>query len=123
MDESYEIQLIKVPVSDIEASSRFYVENLGFEAQFVVAEYGWAQLSAGGVPFALYRPGMGGGDGAPGGGVDFHLSLPEEAFTARAQQLLEAGHLVEDEIHTADDGGTFMDVRDPDGNIIKISRR
>lgn len=122
-EPSYEVQILKVPVSDIEVSSQFYATNLGFEIQFAAAEYGWAQLSAAGLSLALYKPGMGGGDGQLGGSVDFHLSLPDTIFQSLAANLLEKGHLVEDRVHTGNDGSTFMDVRDPDGNVIKIMKR
>jgi catechol 2,3-dioxygenase-like lactoylglutathione lyase family enzyme len=120
---SYEVQMLKIPVSDIEVSSQFYATHLGFEIQFAAAEYGWAQLSAAGLALALYKPGMGGGDGQLGGSVDFHLSLPDKAFQSLATSLLEEGHLVEDRIHTGNDGSTFMDICDPDGNVIKIMKR
>ena len=66
---------------------------------------------------------MGGGDGQLGGSVDFHLSLPDTTFQSLAASLLDKGHLVEDRVHKGNDGSTFMDVRDPDGNVIKIMKR
>ena len=116
----YEVQTLKVPVSDIEVSSQFYSEQLGFEVQFAAAEYGWAQLTAADVSLALYKPGMGGGNGQMGGSVGFHLSLPEAAFQSLAASLLEKGHLAEGMVHTGNDGSTFMDVEDPDKNIIRV---
>ncbi len=116
----FQIQMIKVPVSDIEASSKFYSETLGFELQFAAEEFGWAQLSAGEVSLALYKPGMGGGNGHISGSVDFHLMLANPSFEELANRLLEAGHLAEDMIHTGNDGSSFVDVLDPDGNIVKI---
>ncbi len=122
-ESSYEIQMLKIPVSDIEESAQFYAELLGFEVLFEAAEYGWAQLAAAHVSLALYKPGMGGGSGQIGGSVDFHLSLPESAFQSLATRLLKKGYLVEDMIHTGNDGSTFIDVRDPDQNIIKVMKR
>jgi len=118
----YEIKMLKVPVSDIDVSSHFYSEHLGFEIQFVAAEYGWAQLTAAGVSLALYKPGMGGGNGQIGGSVGFHLSLPDAAFQSLATSLLEKGHLVEDMIHTGNDGSAFIDIFGPDRNIIKVMK-
>jgi catechol 2,3-dioxygenase-like lactoylglutathione lyase family enzyme len=124
MSESgYQLQLLKVPVTDVEASSQFYVSELGCELQFAAAEYGWAHMSAGDVTLALYVPGMGGGDGKIGGSLDFHLSLPGSQFDELAQRLLKDGHLSENMIHTGNDGSTFVNVIDPDGNVIKIMKR
>ena len=118
----YEIQMLKVPVSDIAAAAQFYATHLGFETQFVAPEYGWAQLSAGTVSLALYRPGMGGGSGQIGGSVGFQLSLPGAEFDSLAASLLASGCLVEDRVHSGADGSTFIDVRDPDNNIIKVMK-
>lgn len=116
----YQIQILKVPVSDIDRAVQFYSDHLRLELQFAAAEYGWAQFSADDLSLALYKPDMGGGNGQIGGSVDFHLALPEEAFQTLADALLEGGHLVDDQIHKGNDGSTFMDVKDPDGNIIKV---
>ena len=120
---NYKITLLKIPVSDIDVSNQFYEEHLGFKVQYVAAEYGWAQMTAGDISLALYKPGMGGGNGQIGGSVDFHLSLPESDFQPLAKRLLERGLLSENMIHTGNDGSTFIDVLDPDKNIIKISKR
>ncbi len=116
----YAIKLLKVPVTNIEVSCDFYSRHLGFDVQFKSDEYGWAQLSAGDLSLALYKPGMGGGDGKAGGSVDFHLSLPAAEFTPLSEDLLSKGHLQEGMIHTGNDGSTFIDVIDPDGNVIKV---
>ena len=121
--DSYKIQMLKVPVSDVEASAQFYSEHMGFEVQFVVAEYGWAQLAAGQLSLALYKPGLGGGNGQIGGSLDFHLSLPEPAFESLAARSLEKGILVENMVHTGNDGTTFVDILDPDENIVKVMKR
>lgn len=120
---SYAVQLLKVPVTDIQVAVQFYSEHMGFDVQFVVAEYGWAQLAAAGVSLALYKPGMGGGNGHIGDSIDFHLSLPEDAFQDLAARSLTKGYLVEDRVHTGNDGGMFMDIRDPDENIVKVVKR
>ena len=121
--DGYSIQLLKIPVSDIEVSSTFYAEKFSLELEFSAPEYGWAQLNLKGVPIALYCPGMGGGDGHIGGSVDFHLSLPGGRFEVLAEKLLACGNLVDNRIHTGGDGTTFIDVEDPDGNILKIFKR
>jgi len=118
----YQLALLKIPVSDIQRSATFYRDALGFRQEFVSPQYGWAQLAAGDVPVALYRPGMGGGDGHIGGSTGFHLSLPAPRFDTLAAALLVQGVLVEGRVHHGDDGTVFLDVRDPDGNTLKIMR-
>ncbi len=123
MSSAYDVVLLKIPVSDVEASSAFYAKQLGFDLEFVVAEYGWAQLRASGHRLALYQPGMGGGDGRTGGSVGFHLSLPESEFRSLAEKLASGGHLVDGKILTGEDGTTFVDVSDPDSNVVKVVMR
>jgi catechol 2,3-dioxygenase-like lactoylglutathione lyase family enzyme len=121
-DPGYELSLLKIPVSEITRSAAFYRDALGFEQQFAAEEYGWAQFQAGDLPLALYKPGLGGGDGKIGGSTGFHLSLPPQQFDALAAALLQRGCLVEDKVHRGDDGTTFIEVRDPDANTLKIMR-
>ena len=119
---NYELSLLKIPVSDIKRGAEFYETTLKFKPQFVAEQYGWAQLEAGELPLALYKPGMGGGDAKPGGSSGFHLALPAKQFDALAADLVPRGVLVENKIHRGDDGSTFVQVRDPDGNIVHLSR-
>ena len=121
-DSSYKLSLLKIPVSDIARSAAFYTKALKWEPQFVADEYGWAQLDAGGLPVALYKPGMGGGDGKPGGSTGFHLAVPPAAFDTLAADLLGKGVLVDNRVQHGDDGTTFVQLRDPDGNVLNIGR-
>lgn len=118
----YRLVFLKIPVRDVGSAAAFYREALGFEEAFVAEEYGWAQLAAGDLPLALYEPGKGGGNGAIGGSTGFHLELPVAEFDRLAQDLLARGALEEDRIHQGADGTTFVEVRDPDGNLLKVHR-
>lgn len=114
----YQLALLKIPVSDVARALPFYRDALGFSEVFVVAEYGWAQLTAGDLPLALYVPGMGGGDRAPGGEVDFHLAVPDlEAWCAAA---VGRGASCPAGVERGDDGSAFCVVVDPDGNRLRI---
>ena len=119
---AYDLALLKIPVQDIEACATFYRDTLGMEQTFLAAEYGWAQFLAGGHSLALYQPGMGGGNGAPGASTGFHLALPPDAFDSVAERLAAAGALEGDQVHQGNDGTTFVEARDPDGNLLKIMR-
>jgi catechol 2,3-dioxygenase-like lactoylglutathione lyase family enzyme len=118
----YSVALLKIPVSNIKRSAAFYHDTFGFEQESIYPEYGWAQLKAGELPLALYKPGMGGGDGHIGGSTGFHLSLPADRFDTLAAALLVQGVLVENRVHHGDDGTVYLEVRDPDGNTLKINR-
>ena len=120
--KTYQLSLLKIPVKDLEISAKFYEQNLGFQVDFVAAEYGWAQLKTGELSVALYQPGMGGGAREIGGSVDFHLKLATNEFDELAERIKKAGRLLEDRVHTGADGTTFMDILDPDKNVIKVSR-
>ena len=52
-------------------------------------------------------------------GVRTQLPI-EKRVHCLAARLLEQGHLVEDMVHTGNDGSTFLDIRDPDQKIIKV---
>jgi catechol 2,3-dioxygenase-like lactoylglutathione lyase family enzyme len=119
---NYQLSLLKIPVTDIARSANFYRDALKFKPEFVAEQYGWAQFDAGGLPLALYKPGMGGGDGKPGGSTGFHLSLPPVQFDLIAADLLKQGVLIDNRIQRGDDGTTYVQVRDPDGNVLNIGR-
>jgi len=118
----YALSLLKVPVSDVARSVAFYRDAMGFVEGFVAEEYGWAQLNAGGLSLALFVPGMGGGDATVGGSAWFHLALTAPEFDALAERLQASKALVEDRIHQGNDGTTFIDAQDPDGNVLKVIR-
>lgn len=112
------VSLVKVPVTDFAKACTFYREVLGLEEEFAVAEYGWAQYKTGGVPLCLYEVGKGGGDGKPGGEVNFHLSVSDakKAF----EEVKRRGGKMVCELVSSDDGGSFFVVGDVDGNAIKV---
>ena len=117
---TYRLSLLKIPVRDVSTSRAFYQDVLGFNTQLDAKEYGWVQMQAGEVPVALYEPGMGGGDGKVGDTLDFHLAVLELAKVV--ERLRAHGALVGDGILRGDDGSEFLEVRDPDGNTLKIMK-
>ena len=120
---TYKLGLLKVPVSDIEISSKFYEMDLGFEIDFVAPEYKWAQMKTGEISVALYTPGKGGGERKIGGSVDFHLILEGKEFDELAQKMKAEQKLSGGMIHQGADGTTFIDILDPDENLIKVFRK
>ena len=46
------VALLKVPVSDLAASLRFYEQALGLQAKVFSEDYGWAQVDGATVPLA-----------------------------------------------------------------------
>jgi catechol 2,3-dioxygenase-like lactoylglutathione lyase family enzyme len=113
------VALLKIPVSNLAASVRFYERALGLQAKVVVEDYGWAQLDGATVALALYVPGRGGGDRLAGGSVDFHLS------TNRLGALLEQALRVAKDaaMHENADGSQSLEFTDPDGNVVKVTGR
>src|SRR5438045_9781318 len=95
---TYQLSLLKIPVTDVRRSADFYRDALGFHEEFVVEQYGWAQLKAGELPLALYIPGKGGGDGHVGGSTGFHLSLPPQRFDPLAADFPSRGRRTETNI-------------------------
>ncbi|MEN8151629.1 MAG: VOC family protein [Planctomycetota bacterium] len=112
------VSLVKIPVADFAASTAFYREVLGLAEEFAVEEYGWAQYRLGDVPLCLYVPGTGGGSGEPGGDTGIHLAVDDVA--AAFGRLRQRGAEFACELTTSDEGSSFFEVRDPDGNTIKV---
>ena len=118
---AYQLSLLKIPVSDVGRSADFYRDVLRLKQEFVAAQYGWAQFSAGDIPLAVYKPGMGGGDGKIGGSTGFHLALPPESFDTLAADLIKRGVCIDNQVNRGDDGTVFVLVRDPDRNVLNVS--
>ena len=110
------VQLVKIPVSDIDRALGFYRDILGLTPEFVMARYGWAQLRAGNLPLALYVPGMGGGAGEPGSADCLHFAVADDA---PLRQRLATGGAPVPPPQRGDDGSVFYELADPDGNRFK----
>jgi len=112
----FQLNTLKVPVTDLGAAVAFYRDALGLTATFVAEEFGWAQMDGAGLPLALYVPGRGGGDRPPGGMLDFQLACADPAplltffFNDSAYS----------EIYTNADGSRSLEFTDPDGNTWKV---
>ena len=114
-----ELDLIKIPVSDIPRSVAFYETALNLTAEFSSAEYGWAQMGGASFSLALYVPGKGGGDRLPGGSVDFHLSHDDlDALRLQVARVAPGAG-----IHANDDESRSLEFIDPDGNLLKVMER
>ena len=111
-----QLAVLKIPVTKLDRSVRFYETALGLKAAFMAEEFGWAQLEGAGVPLALYVPGKGGGDRPVGGSLDFHLGSPA------LDDLLAAVKTVAPDaaLHENADGSRSLEFSDPDGNLVKI---
>ncbi|EKU96295.1 lactoylglutathione lyase-like lyase [Leptolyngbya sp. PCC 7375] len=110
------VTLLKIPVTDLQQSVKFYESVLGLSARYIVEEYGWAQLDGATVAIALYVPGRGGGQRSPGGSVDFHLGHSQlDELKRRASNVTKTVA-----IHNNNDGSRSLEFLDPDGNEIKI---
>ena len=110
------VTLLKIPVTNLQQSVKFYESVLGLSASCVVDEYGWAQLDGATVAIALYVPGRGGGQRSPGGSVDFHLGHSQlDELKIHISTIIETVA-----IHTNDDGSRSLELLDPDGNKLKI---
>jgi len=116
----YHLALIKIPVSNITESLKFYEEHLNINNIFFEETYGWAQFDLDGIPFALYQVKLGGGERTLGGSIDFHLALEEREFKVRSKKWLDLGILFENMIHRGNDGSSFVELEDPDHNTLKI---
>lgn len=115
------IKMVKIPVKDVEVSAKFYTDVLGLEEEFVVAEYGWAQLHAGNLPVALYEEGKGGGT-AKAGSTD-HLQFAVSDFDTLKTNLSKHNIDPDQHFHSGADGTQFYLFDDPDGNKIQVMQK
>ncbi|MEK7465821.1 MAG: VOC family protein [Planctomycetota bacterium] len=112
------VGLVKIPVTDVAKASAFYRETLGLKEEFAVPEFGWAQYETGAVPLCLYVPGKGGGSGVPGHCDSVHLVVGDatafhDAVAKRCKSPVGA-------VMKSEDGNVFFEIRDLDGNTIKV---
>ena len=112
------VNMVKIPVTDIEKAVPFYRDVLGLTEEFIVAEYGWAQFNAGEFPIALYVAGKGGGNGVAGQTDSLHFSTDDDE--GLRAQLAAADINPDEHRHTGADGAVFYELQDPDGNTFKI---
>ena len=111
----------KIFVRDIGHSTAFYRDVIGFEQVFVGEEYGLARFQVGYFPIFLQQ--IKEGEATPtGDDALFFFTLYEEEFDTFANALAAKGVLKDGRLQRAVKGGTFAQVSDPDGNIIKIGR-
>jgi len=110
--------MVKIPVSDIDKVVPFYRDVLGLKEEFIAPQYGWAQFSMGDIPLALYVSGQGGGNGVVGACDSVHL-VADDANSFR-QRLVDASIDADTFLHTGNDGTVFYELKDPDGNTIKV---
>lgn len=115
------VGLVKIPVTDLAKAAAFYRESLGLKEEFAVVEYGWAQYETGAVPLCLYVPGKGGGNGVPGHCDSVHLVVENAA--AFHDEVAKRCKSPVGAVMKSDDGGVFFEIRDPDGNTIKVMQR
>ena len=110
----WRLELVQVPVSDVDRAKRFYTERAGFVADHdyqVTDELRFVQLTPPGSACSI-AIGTGLGDMEPGSQRGLQMVVPD-IHGARAE-LVERGVDVSDV--QVFDWGSFVFFRDPDGN-------
>ena len=114
----WKLELVAIPVSDVDRAKEFYVEKVGFHADHdhqVSDELRFVQLTPPGSACSIAF-GTGVTDAAPGSVKGLQLVVPD-ADAARAE-LLERGVEV-GEVQEFD-WGRFVFFADPDGNAWSV---
>ena len=114
----WKLELVAIPVSDVDRAKDFYVEKVGFHADHdhrVSDELRFVQLTPPGSACSIAF-GTGVDDAAPGSVRGLQLVVPD-ADAARAE-LLERGVEV-GEVQEFD-WGRFVFFEDPDGNAWSV---
>jgi len=110
----WRLELVQVPVSDVDRAKRFYTEQVGFVADHdhqVTDELRFVQLTPPGSACSIAM-GTGVGDMEPGSQRGLQMVVPD-IHAARAE-LVERGVEVSDV--QVFDWGSFVFFSDPDGN-------
>jgi predicted enzyme related to lactoylglutathione lyase len=116
----WRLELVQVPVSDVDRAKRFYTEQVGFVADHdhqVSDEMRFVQLTPPGSACSIAM-GTGVGDMEPGSQRGLQLVVPD-IHAARAE-LVERGVGVSDV--QVFDWGSFVFFSDPDGNTWAVQQ-
>ena len=116
----WRLELVQVPVSDVDRAKRFYTEQVGFVADHdheVSDELRFVQLTPPGSACSIAM-GTGIGDMEPGSQRGLQLVVPD-IHAARAE-LVERGVDVSDV--QVFDWGSFVFFSDPDGNTWAVQQ-
>jgi len=114
------IELVSIPVTDVDRAKKFYVDQVGFNADYdqrVSEELRFVQLTPPGSACSIAM-GVGLTDMAPGSQRGLQMVVAD-ADAARAQ-LLAAG--VEASDVDEQDWGRFVYFADPDGNTWSLQQ-
>jgi predicted enzyme related to lactoylglutathione lyase len=121
LQASVGISLVKVPVTDLTRSLRFYEMLFGGKPEFASEAHGWAQFNLGTLTVALYATGFGEDDRRPGGALDFHLLVSE--LDSLRERLSKRGCASTGGLLYGANGSRSMDLTDPDGNVLRLCER
>jgi catechol 2,3-dioxygenase-like lactoylglutathione lyase family enzyme len=131
----YKLELVIVPVSDVDRAKAFYTEQLGFDLHVdhrAGDSFRVVQLVPKGSACAI-AIGTGIGDMAPGSLKGLHLMVTD--IVAACAELESRGAAIDGIRHLGADGwsegphpertdyNTFAELRDPDGNVWLLQER
>jgi len=115
------VSLLKIPVSSLARAIPFYEMLFGEKPEFASEAHGWAQFNLGQVTIALYSSGFGEDDRRPGGTLDFHLLVSQ--LESLRDRLRERRACVTGGLLCGTNGLRSMDIKDPDGNVLRLCER
>ncbi len=121
MPMDWKLELVPIPVSDVDAAKQFYMEKMGFTLDHDVStspQFRVVQLTPPGSACSICF-GRGIVKTAPGSVQGLHLVV-SDIYAARAQ-LLERGVEVS-EVKELGTGIFFVFLKDPDGNSWAVQR-
>jgi catechol 2,3-dioxygenase-like lactoylglutathione lyase family enzyme len=131
----YKLELLLVPVSDVDRAKEFYSAKAGFAVDIdhrAGEDFRVVQLTPPGSPCSI-SIGIGLTDAPPGSAKGLHLvvtdiELARAELTGRGVEVSDIRHMTPegwqpgpDPKHT--DYGSFADFRDPDGNTWVLQER
>ena len=131
----WKLELVLVPVTDVDAAKRFYTERLGFNLDVdhrAGENFRVVQLTPAGSSCSI-AVGIGITDAAPGTLRGLHLVVSD--IEAARTELTERGVNVSDLRHMTPNGwepgvdpahadyGSYADFKDPDGNTWVLQER
>ncbi|HKE50852.1 MAG TPA: glyoxalase superfamily protein [Actinomycetes bacterium] len=131
----YKLELVLIPVSDVDKAKEFYTEKVGFNLDVdhrAGDDFRVVQLTPPGSACSI-SIGVGITSATPGSYVGTHLVVSDivaahEELTKRGVEVSEVRHLADGQWQPGPDPnrtpyGSFADFKDPDGNTWVLQER
>jgi len=117
---NYELNAVRVFVTDFDRALAFYTDSLGMQSAFASRESGWAQFETGSAQLAIERVDPSDEEGNELVGRFVSVSLRVDDLQTTYETLRGRGVEFVDAPTKQPWGGSLAHLRDPDENILTL---